>query len=191
MPRTATANRQLRETARLKIIESALAVFASAGYGQSSMRAIATHAGVSNGLAYHYFDSKEALVGAVFDHCMGLLSQTIEDVYITFLPPNRLPALVDALLDQLVAERDFWALFYMLRAQPDVMAALGDEFREWTGRLRDLFITNLRAADRPDPIVDGYLLYSMLEGTIQQYLLDPKNYPLNKVKVAIKKIYEG
>ncbi len=74
----------------------------------------------------------------------------------------------------------------MMRSQPAIMEILGDSFRQWTGRLRDLFVADLRAMGRPDPELEALILYSLIEGTIQQYLLDPANYPLDQVVARIK-----
>jgi hypothetical protein len=73
----------------------------------------------------------------------------------------------------------------MMRTQPAIMELLGDSFREWTARLRDLFTAELQAAGRQEPEVDALMLYSLIEGTIQQYLLDPPNYPLELIVETI------
>jgi len=50
-----------RETER-RILETAMALFARQGFGNTSLRQIATEAGVSPGLTYRYFSSKESIV---------------------------------------------------------------------------------------------------------------------------------
>lgn len=97
--------------------------------------------------------------------------------------------LLRSLLGILVEDRDFWALFYMLRTQPAITHLLGDDFRLWTRALRDLFIEELRQLGRQNPELDAYMLYSLLEGTIQQYLLDPESYPLEQVVDEIVRQY--
>ena len=69
----------------------------------------------------------------------------------------------------------------MLRTQPAIMAVLGDAFRERTALLRSCFVGELAQAGWPQPELEGYYLYSLIEGAIQQYLLDPANYPLAEV----------
>jgi AcrR family transcriptional regulator len=57
------------ETAQRKrdqILEAAVHVFAAKGYHTSRVGDIAAHAGVAHGLLYHYFESKEAILEAVF-----------------------------------------------------------------------------------------------------------------------------
>ncbi|MBA4493089.1 TetR/AcrR family transcriptional regulator [Paenactinomyces guangxiensis] len=61
-------NRQLQalET-KNKLIDAALLVFAKKGYSATTTKDIAREAGVTDGLIYHYFKSKEDLLWAVID----------------------------------------------------------------------------------------------------------------------------
>src|SRR5258706_14182262 len=52
---------------RSTIIDAALALFRERGYDATTMRAIATEAGVSVGNAYYYFESKEQLIQGFYD----------------------------------------------------------------------------------------------------------------------------
>ncbi|HUQ63908.1 MAG TPA: TetR family transcriptional regulator, partial [Acidimicrobiales bacterium] len=52
---------------RSAIIDAALRLFREKGYDATTMRAIATEAGVSVGNAYYYFDSKEQLIQGFYD----------------------------------------------------------------------------------------------------------------------------
>lgn len=178
MPRTTKQNEQIREAAKTTIIESALILFAQKGYATTNMRQIGQQAGVSTGLTYHYFDSKQSLLRAVFEHSMLLLSEAFAPAAAIADPKQRMNALLNVIFTKLETDRDFWSLFYMLRTQPAIMTVLGDDFRHWTTELRAIFVMTLQEMKRPSAELDAYLLYSLIEGTIQQYLLDPENYPL-------------
>ena len=52
---------------RSAIIDAALRLFRERGYDATTMRAIATEAGVSVGNAYYYFQSKEQLIQGFYD----------------------------------------------------------------------------------------------------------------------------
>ena len=52
---------------RQHILDTALNLFASQGYQKTTLREIATRAGVSLGLAYRYFARKEELVAALYE----------------------------------------------------------------------------------------------------------------------------
>lgn len=186
MPRTAVQNQEIREATRTKLLESSMILFAENGYGHTSMRKIADHADVSAGLLYHYFANKEALLTAVFDNCMAIISHSFIRIEEVTEPLAKISTLVRTIFETLQNDPTFWGLFYSLRAQPAVTAVLGDAFRLWTGRLRDLFIEFYSEAGRIEPETDAYVLYSLIEGTIQQYLLDSNNYPLETVAARIQ-----
>jgi AcrR family transcriptional regulator len=63
MPRTVKVVGDRRE----QIITAALEVFARKGYNQASNKDIARQAGITPGLIYHYFESKDALLKAIFE----------------------------------------------------------------------------------------------------------------------------
>ena len=185
MPRSAIQNEQMRAATRAAVLNSAMKLFAQNGYAHTTTRGIAREAGISTGLMYHYFEGKESLLRAVFDHCMAILSQAFTAAYEQSAPQDRLANLIHTMFELLVSDEAFWSLFYMLRTQPAIMRVLGDDFRTWTKRLRDMFEVEFRQAGRKDPVTDALLLYSLVEGTIQQYLLDPADYPLERVVAQI------
>lgn len=185
MPRSRTQNEAMRAATRTAVMHSAMTLFAQNGYAHTTTRSIAKEAGLSVGLMYHYFDGKEALLRAVFEYSMSILNERFTAAYTNTAPNERLAALLRAMFDLLTDDEPFWSLFYMLRTQPAIMHILGTDFLTWTTRLRELFADELRQAGRADPELDSLLLYSLIEGTIQQYLLDPDNYPLDRVATAI------
>ena len=56
-----------------RILEAAVRVFAAQGYDASRVGDVAREAGVAYGLVYHYYDSKEAVLEAVFREAWGRL----------------------------------------------------------------------------------------------------------------------
>ncbi len=191
MPRTTEQNEQIRQTTRKAIVDAAMVCFARQGYAQTPIRHIAGEANISTGLMYHYFDGKEALLRAVFENCMATLSGVMVQAYRGSKPEERLPALLRAMFTMLEEDQAFWSLFQMLRGQPAIMAILGDGFREWNRRLRELFTVELRGLGRAEPELEALILYSLVEGTIQQYLLDPDEYPLALVSERIISQYQS
>ena len=185
MPRSTKQNAQMRAATQTAVLNSAMTLFAQNGYAHTSTRSIAKEAGISSGLMYHYFDSKESLLRAVFDNCMTILSDTFTVAYEQSELTGRLAHLLRAMFALLARDEAFWSLFYMLRTQPAIMRVLGDDFRIWTARLRDLLTAELQQLGRAEPDLDAFLLYSLIEGTIQQYLLEPTTYPLDRVVAEI------
>jgi AcrR family transcriptional regulator len=55
------------EATRARILEAALGLFRKRGFEETTMREVASAAGMSLGAAYHYFPSKEAIVFAFYE----------------------------------------------------------------------------------------------------------------------------
>jgi AcrR family transcriptional regulator len=62
------------EERRIQILDIALEVFAAKGFAGTSVKDIAGAAGISQGLMYHYYPSKEALLEATIEY-HGFLPQ--------------------------------------------------------------------------------------------------------------------
>ena len=61
-PRTEEQFKEIRDQKKQKILDAALEIFAEEGYYPSSISKIAKKAGISKGLIYNYFSSKEELI---------------------------------------------------------------------------------------------------------------------------------
>jgi AcrR family transcriptional regulator len=64
----AVPQRAASEETRRQILATALALFRERGFEETTIRDIASQAGLSLGAAYYYFKSKEAIVGAYYDY---------------------------------------------------------------------------------------------------------------------------
>ncbi len=64
MAQTAAPRRQQAEERREQILDAAIRAFSEKGFAGASVRDIAGSIGVTEGLLYHYFESKEALMHA-------------------------------------------------------------------------------------------------------------------------------
>ncbi len=70
MPRTPQANQDLRDERRGELLRAAALVFAKRGFARTKISEIATLAGVSHGLVYNYFASKEAIFDEILEDLM-------------------------------------------------------------------------------------------------------------------------
>ncbi len=95
MPDRTTA----QEEKRRLLLEAAVRVFARKGYHASRVGDIAEEAGVAHGLIYHYFESKEDVLRAVFRETWRELIATIRSVeQAGDAPPEQLRKVAEILL---------------------------------------------------------------------------------------------
>ncbi len=78
----------LSDTRRALVLDAARAVFEEHGLEGASIREIARRAGYTPGALYSYFDSKEAIYGALLGESLDRLNRAVQDA----LPVDRRPA---------------------------------------------------------------------------------------------------
>src|SRR5918999_5038222 len=69
-PRSPAANEQLGAESRSRITAHALRLFAEHGYDRTTVKMIADAAGISQGLIYAHFATKDDLLVAIFEQSM-------------------------------------------------------------------------------------------------------------------------
>ena len=80
MPRTAEHIQRLKDERRQEILLAALRVFARKGPTATKISDIAAAAGLSHGLVYHYFESKDAVYRALLLEAMEEAQLLVEDL---------------------------------------------------------------------------------------------------------------
>jgi AcrR family transcriptional regulator len=78
MPRSPKDNREIRDARREAIVAAATRVFAAKGFADATITQIAAEAGLSHGLVYHYFSSKEAVFAAIADVAIGRVAADLD-----------------------------------------------------------------------------------------------------------------
>jgi AcrR family transcriptional regulator len=107
------------EQTRQLILETALRLFRERGYAETTMRAIATEAGVAVGNAYYYFDSKEHLIQGFYDRSQAALREASAPILAD--EPDfaaRLRGVLHAGIDVNAPYHAFAATFFKTAAEP-------------------------------------------------------------------------
>jgi AcrR family transcriptional regulator len=125
MPRPPRANALIRDTRREEILRAAVRVFAERGIRDATISEIAKAAGLSHGLIYHYFTSKDALIEALFEQKLEQMREIMSGVLVGDGPVlERIERACEAILHQTDADPDL-AMFItqaiMNRACPEPM----------------------------------------------------------------------
>ena len=127
MPRSEAENQRLRERQRANILDAAMGVFAHSG-PSASMAEIAEAAGVSQGLAYRYFASKEEIYYALIARAMqGGLPEAEIARMTTGGPWDRLEALLARIVNARREHPEFFQLLYHMLSDDDAPAELRDD----------------------------------------------------------------
>jgi AcrR family transcriptional regulator len=190
MPRTAQQFEDMREASKEVLVQAALELFARYGFEKTSIRMIAQRAGVSLGLLYNYFDSKEALLVTIFERGMQDVLSSFQQADTGTTPEAKLERLIRSSFEILEEHKTFWQVFYSLRAQPGIAEILPKEMLEWHWQIHKQLEQYLRRLKRPNPKASAWVLFAAIDGAAQHWALQ-KDYPLESVLEAMIETFIG
>lgn len=180
MPRSRDKNEEIRRSRRAQILEAAQRVFAQRGYHAANVAEVATAAGVSQGTVYHYFDSKDALLMAVYeDWETANLRQEIDAALAATPTASGKLALVarataqriDGSYELLKAQIEFWSHIPRHEAIRERFKAM---FAQLTGQVAAVVREGMDAGEfrEMDAVSVARWLIAGFDGLIIQWLAD-------------------
>jgi len=197
LPRTEEANQRIREEQRAKILDAARKVFARKGMA-ATMADVAAAAEVSQGLAYRYFASKEAIFHVLVEQAVQSGIAGIQRIpKMPGTPGERLGFLVSMAWEGRREHPENYQLMYQVLDDE----ATSDDIRELISRQGQTYLEVLRqlivdgqasgevAEGDPDQLVIVFL--SCLDGLSRQALREPewvkKHFPETEIILRIFK----
>lgn len=102
------------EDRREQIIDAAMRVFAEKGFGKATNKDIAREAGITAGLIYYYFESKEALLKAIIETRSPVQVMTSIPPQVLELPPQVFLRMMVLRVMSIVEGENFVRLIRML-----------------------------------------------------------------------------
>lgn len=189
MPRTKEQFKEIREKTKQNIIDAALKLFAQRGYYGTSIADIAKEAGISKGLAYNYFKSKNDLAEAIFSQ-LYLFFDQYDKLFAEVTDPYKLIELmIKGTFKHLRENEEFWKLYTSFALQwevSDKMKILFEEIeKKYLKKMENVF----RKIGLKNPKAESYFLGAMFDGISIDYLLDKDKYPLKSVERLLLKKY--
>jgi len=101
-------------------METALKHFANEGYYATTINHIAKHAGISKGLMYNYFESKEALLKAIINKSVTEVYHYFDTNRDGYLSEDEFEFFIRKVNVMLKEKRSFWRLLFQLLMQNEV-----------------------------------------------------------------------
>jgi AcrR family transcriptional regulator len=190
MPKTPEQYKEHRDEKARRIMNSALELFAQKGFYSTSVSQIAKTAGISKGLMYNYFQSKEQLL-------IEILKKGFHEYVTVFFPNDNEAPVVESLsyiINETVAiaksNPHFWKMYFAISTQPGVAEIAHNEMMNYIApiiaALTDFFTT--KGFSKPE--VELRFLSAMLDGLVMNYIFDTENFPLEEAKNKLLRFYE-
>jgi len=164
-----------------KITEAALELFANEGYHATSVSKIAKKAGVSKGLIYNYYESKEDILQAIVTGANSESEELLKELF-TGSPKKQLRNVLSYLFNLLNEDFHRIKLFLSLVAQVeniDFVHRLGVEKYQKTMAILENLFSQL---NYENPRAEAQFITALVDGLAMQYAVLNDDLPLDSIR---------
>ena len=188
-PRTTKQYEEIRETKRKHILNTACKLFANHGYYDTSISMITKQAGISKGLIYNYFKSKEQLLKSLVFEGLNEFHKNFDIDHDGILSNKEFEIYIDNYFRLLDKNREFWRLYFAIIIQPPVLKIVEKEMMEFGAPMVAILFNYFRDNNYEDPQAEMEFFSAVLSGIAIKYLNAPEYFHLDKLKRKILSLY--
>ena len=176
-PRTAKQYEGIRKERQELLKATALRLFSANGYQATSISTIAKEAGISKGLMYNYFESKEELLVSLFDDYFRLLGALLNPNNDNEITNHEMESFFGMLTQSLREKHEYWLLFFQLSMQPDVLQLILSKMQHAGVVIEHRNLLWSYFADRFENAAEEFLLFNaIIKGFSLIYVLGPEHF---------------
>jgi len=187
-PRTKEQFELIRQGSKQKILDAALEIFARYGYHSSSVSSIAQKAGISQGLMYNYFKSKDEVL---YELMVGMIVPFVKELMPVKpgqdMKKKDMINLIHSSVDFAIKYPDYWKLYISVFVQPDVMPKILDKVWELFTPFLNALTGYFKNKGEKDPEAMTRYFLAVMDGVQMHLIFDPDTFPAEKVKKLLIK----
>ncbi len=181
-PRTEKQFQEIRKKKETLIMEAALRLFARHGYESTSVSMIVKEAGISKGLLYNYFESKEALLKRLIAQGMENFVSELHVQNKQEIKKEEIVAFIDGNIESVESNPEYFRLYFSLVFNPSVFDLMKEEIMPFYENLIEIFTLYFTQQGADDPYVKARYVLAVFDGVGIHYLADEENFPLQSVR---------
>ena len=180
-PRSTSENEKIRIESKGKILHAAFKLIAVNGYEETSISQIARKAGISKGLVYNYYSSKEELLKSLIEHASSEID-TIMQVLVSENPSDTLRNMFQWFFDDIEHEIAKWRLITELAFKIDKFDFARELALKKVDEFTNLISELLDQIGIDNPEHEARVIAALFDGIGLQYMVCGNTYPLEEMK---------
>ena len=188
-PRTEQQFVEIREVRKKEIMDTALELFAIEGFDKTSISKIAAKAGISKGLLYNYFSSKEDLIKSIIFVGLDSLTGYIDPNHDGVLSREELQYFIEAFFNAVEKNEHYWRLYFTLFFQPHVLKLVEKRLIVMIHTYMKMLVKYFEAKGSDDPETDAIMLGAVLDGIGFHFMANTATFPMEKIKQKLIRMY--
>lgn len=188
-PRTKKQFAEIREGKRSLILNVALEQFAKEGYHNASISKIAKSAGISKGLIYNYFESKEELIRTIIIDGLERIGALMDPDRDGVITKEEMRSFIELAFEMMSRDNHFWTLYYSLLTQSQVLNLVREKLEATFMLYQDMLSRYFRMLGHEDPETDAIIFGSLMDGIGLNFIANQGIFPIEKVKNRLIQLY--
>ena len=186
-PRTKEQFAEMREQKSQLISEKALELFAEHGYEATSISMIAKEAGVSKGLIYNYFSSKEEILKEIIEHVVSSVWERLGIEGLEKVDKADMEKFIEASIDLVIEDPQHYRLYFAIFTQKQVLNLVMEDMMKRAAPYIKLIYTYYAEQGIEQPEVWMRYMSASVDGIQMHIMLDPEGFPAEEVKKLLLK----
>jgi len=192
------------EDRREQIIDAAMRVFAEKGFTRATNKDIAHEAGITPGLIYYYFESKEALLNAIIETRSPIRLMTTFSQHMLTMPPQLFMRYVIQQVLDIVESENFVGLIRVILPEvmhgdnPEMSSIFGSTILRIIGFLGNFLETKMQNGELRQanvPVTTQIILGSVMAFVLRRQIIrDPVALSFSHEQIAnsvVETVLEG
>lgn len=166
MPRSKEQFELIRIKSKANIIQAAFTLFSQKGYHSTSTNAIAKEAGVSAGLMYNYYSSKEDLLADIVNQFFEELIAAGSKRMGNSLQEIDAGELIDVIIEQVQINIEHWHLLVSIVFQLDITGQAKEQMDAIFFHQEDMFLMYFKRKGVKHPEESAKVLTTLVHGAM-------------------------
>jgi AcrR family transcriptional regulator len=163
-PRSAKQYNQIRKQKKELIMETALELFAENGFHATSISQIAKKAGISKGLAYNYFQSKNEILEEILETSSNEIYENLDINKDGVLTEEEFYYFIRKTFHLINSNKRFWKLYTSVVLQTNIPESKNRALTEKLAPTLNMFRNFLISKGSKDPAGDMMVISTLLKG---------------------------
>jgi AcrR family transcriptional regulator len=182
MPRSKEQYDEIRKQKKQLIMDAALELFAEKGYHATSMSQVAKKAGISKGLAYNYFESKQEILDEILKTGFDSIYSHFDLNHDGVLTRDEFEHFIRKSIHVISENRRFYKLYSAVIMQSDMTDSFVEKYSDQSKKIMMMLSQFTASMGSKDPEGDVMVISSLLKGASMVIITAPYFFPVKQLE---------
>ncbi len=174
MPRSSEQFDVIRNRKKQLILDTALKLFAENGFHATSISRIAKKAGISKGLTYNYFSSKQEILDEIIQNGFDSIYTHFDLNHDGVLTEDEFIYFIQKAIHVIVEKREFWKLYMSLMLQSDLAQTVRESYSLTSTKILSMLTQFIASRGSKNPEKDLQSIAFLLKGATLIAITNPE-----------------